>query len=447
MLMRSVMFKLVVLGFLIGVLLVPLGLIWLVTADRVSRRDAVLAEVAGTWGLPQRIGGPVLSVPYIVISHDNNGREVQSRCMARFLPESLRMAARLDPEIRRRGIYEAPVYTARVTIAGTFARPDMQAMGVAPDAVRWNEATLSLALSDLKAVTPEFSIAWNGRAVRAEPDASGQLFAVALAAQVAGLGDGTPDREVPFEITLPMRGSRSLTFLPVGRQTTVSIASAWASPGFVGALLPDRRDIGAKGFSAEWRVSSFGRNVPHAWRDADIGPDQAAQRLEQGAFGVTLVTPVDIYQQTERSTKYAVLFVLLTFLAFFLVEMLRGVMVHPVQYLLTGAALCVFYLLLLPLAEQVGFALAYVVAASATIALIGGYSRSALRTRTAALQITAVLGALYGFLYVLLQIDDYALLVGSVALFLILAAVMFLTRKIDWYSLSAALQARPQNRS
>jgi inner membrane protein len=231
-------------------------------------------------------------------------------------------------------------------------------------------------------------------------------------------------------------------FLPVGRTTEVDLASSWPSPGFVGAFLPDQHRIDLNGFTARWRAASFGRNVPQAWLDADIAPEQANERLGRGAFGVTLVTPVDIYQQTERSTKYGVLFVLLTFATFFLIEMLQPASVHPVQYLLIGAALCVFYLLLLSLAEQAGFAAAYLVAACATIGLIGTYARHALNSRRSALRVTGMLTGLYAFLYGLLQLEDYALLMGSVVLFAILAGVMFITRRIDWYSVGAAAEGR-----
>lgn len=439
MLMRSVMFKLAVLAFLNVALLVPLGLIWLLTTERASRRDTVLGEVAATWGQPQRIAGPVLSVPYVVVSRDQSGHETHERLVARFLPGTLDISARLDPQIRKRGIYRAPVYTARVTISGSFSKPDVERLGLSPDAIRWNEAVLSLGLTDLKSVMPDLAMSWNGRQVRAEPASDGALFPTALSAPIPELADVPDEGELPFKITLPMRGSRTLTLLPVGGRTTATFSSSWPSPGFVGAILPDDRRVDESGFNARWRVSSFGRNVPHAWRDSDILPAQAVERLERSGFGVDLVTPVDIYQQSERSVKYAVLFVLLTFVAIFLVELLQRVPVHPVQYILVGAALCVFYLLLLSLSEHLGFTFAYVTAAAATIALVGGYARAALKTRIAALQTTGVLIALYAFLYVLLQIEDYALLVGSLALFAVIAIVMFVTRRVDWYSLPALL--------
>ena len=234
-----------------------------------------------------------------------------------------------------------------------------------------------------------------------------------------------------------VRGGRSLMLAPLANVAAVSMASSWPSPSFGGGLLPDRHRIDGGGFTAQWEVSAFGRNLPRTWDDCEVGPAQARDRIDRQAFGVTLATPVDVYQQAERSTKYGALFIVLTFLAFFIVETLRRVPVHPVQYLMVGAALCVFYLLLLSLSEHVGFTAAYVLASSATVGLIGAYARSALRSGPPAWTTTALLTALYACLYVLLQLEDYALMTGSLVVFAVLGTVMFVTRRINWYDVAA----------
>jgi inner membrane protein len=186
------------------------------------------------------------------------------------------------------------------------------------------------------------------------------------------------------------------------------------------------------GFEALWKVSWFGRSYPQQWRTDEAGEVASADALNGSAFGVELLVPVDAYQKTERARKYGVLFLLLTFLTFFLYEQFNPFSLHPVQYLLVGSALCLFYLLLLSVSEHLPFGLSYLMASAATVLLIGGYSMAILRGALRALLMTVVLGALYGYLYVLLQLEDYALLLGSVGLFVILALVMYLTRRIDW---------------
>lgn len=212
----------------------------------------------------------------------------------------------------------------------------------------------------------------------------------------------------------------------------MELSSPWRSPGFTGAFLPAARKIGPEGFTAAWQVPYFGRSYGQLWTDGEVSEDQ----LTDSAFGVSLVLPADAYQQTERAVKYAVLFILLTFGTFFLLELLSPVRLHAVQYLLVGFALCVFYVLLLALGEQLGFPLAYAIAACATAGLIAAYSRSILASRRWAAVVLAALLGLYGFLFVLLRLEDYSLMLGAVGLFAALAVLMRLTRNLDWYSLT-----------
>jgi inner membrane protein len=438
MLSRSFLVKVVVLGVLVAMLAVPLLAIWVIGEERASRRRDVVKDLTGVWGGRQTIAGPILSIPFTVVGRDGEGKESRFRDVIRVLPAALDIQARADVQTRRRGIYDVPVYTLTVKLAGRFHVPDLAYLGVGSDSVQWSAATVSVGGFELKAVLPEFSVTLDGRAVAAEPDTDMGLWPAGIAVSASSVASGQPGREVPFEVTLPLRGSESLAFVPVGQTSTVACVANWPSPSFEGASLPERRTVSDSGFTARWRASSLGRSVPRAWRDSQIVKTSAAERLDGSRFGVSLVTPVDVYTESGRATKYGVLFVLLTFLAFFLVEVLQPASVHPVQYLLVGAALCIFYLLLLSLAEQIGFTPAYLISAAATTVLIASYSRFALGSRRSTAQVGAGLAALYGFLYVLLRQEDYALLIGSIALFAILAGVMYLTRKVDWYAAGSA---------
>jgi len=432
----AVTVRVVALGVIILVLLVPLALIGGITTERAKRRETVFQEVAAVWGGSQLVSGPVLSVPFTVGEGEADGRVRHLARVLRVLAHRATIDVKLEPEIRRRGIFEAPVYTARLLISGEFAVPAAGAFGPNVESVSWQEARLSVGLRDLRGVASQPSFAWAGKPLEVEPGGA-DMPAASLSARVPAPADAPSDGLVPFTVALDVRGGRSLMIAPLAGAASVSMVSAWPSPGFGGARLPDRYQINRDGFTAEWKSSAFGRNLPKAWTDGELPLQAVQERIDRQAFGVTLTTPVDVYQQAERSTKYGVLFIALTFLTFFLVETLYGATVHPVQYLMIGAALCLFYLLLLALSEHIGFTPAYLLAAGSTIALIGGYARAALGARRSALAITIMLVALYGCLYVLLQLEDYALMMGSIFLFAVLAAVMFVTRRVNWYEVGS----------
>lgn len=441
----SVLFRLCVIGVLVLVLLIPLSQVKGLVSERLSRSEGARREIASIWGGRQEIGGPVLVVPYRVHFTDAKGiaREVEQR--ARFLPDALKVSGKLLPELRRRGLFETVVYRLQLRVEATFPPPDFSTWSIAPEDIRWEKAVLGVGIPDLRGIRGEAALKWNDRSVpfsggSADPRiwASGLTAAIPLAPTEAGAAAHI----VSFDLGL--QGSEDLRFLPFGRETIVEINSPWPSPSFSGAFLPERRTVSEKGFSARWRVSWLGRSYPQQWRDPEI---PSADRVEEGggtptdaihqavcgsAFGVGLYLPADAYQKTERSLKYAILFVVLTFATFFLYAVLAPVELHPVQYLLVGAAICLFYLLLLSISEQAPFPVAYAVASAAIVALISGYSAAILHGRLRALVLGGLLGLLYGYLYVLLQAEDQALLLGSVGLFAILATLMYLTRRIDW---------------
>jgi inner membrane protein len=453
----SISVKLAIVFVLMLMFFVPWAVVYAIVSERTSRRAEAVQEVSNIWGGAQQIGAVVLTVPYrertfVPASPANSapGTELWTEGRARFLPEALDVQAQMTPATRYRGVFPVTVYTARLKLTGRFAVPKASTLHLEQATMLWDRATVVIGMSHTKGVSPDASLTWDGKPLALAPsmDNVSGLFGRGLEASVPGLGAGASadsGGELPFEITLQIKGTRSLAFLPTGKVTTVSLSSPWPDPSFTGGALPDERHGGPQGFDAQWRVGSFDRGYPQVWREnrgprkedgSDAyAPAQLDAAVTSSAFGVDLVTTVDLYQQTERSVKYGMLFVGLTFLVFLLIELMRGVRVHPVQYLLVGGALMLFYLLLLSLAEHIGFGAAYAAASAATVGLIAMYAANAFRARREGLRTGALLAGLYGTLFVLLRLEDYALLAGAVLLFGVLASVMYLTRRVDWYGL------------
>lgn len=432
----SVLFKMIVTGLLILALLIPLSMVRGLIRERTERRDSVVSEIGRTWGSAQVVGGPVLTVPYLIHAKNDKGVVETWTQLAHFLPESIKLDGRLSPKMRQRGIYEVPVYQVEnLHGAGRFLKPSFAEWRIAPDDVLWDQAYLSLGISDMRGIRREVRMVWADRELLLAPGGGVTgLWTSGLRVPVAGLGALAEKASLPFAFDLAFQGSRSLQFLPLGKQTTATLGSTWKDPSFTGGFLPDQRQVSDQGFQATWTVPYYGRSYPQQWLEAEREQVLTDQAVSESAFGVSLYTPVDVYLKTERSVKYGMLFLVLTFLAFFLFEVFSPVSLHPMHYLLVGAALCLFYLLLLSVSEQIPFGLAYAAASAAIVLLISGYSLAILKGRGRALTMSGMLAVLYGYLYVLLQAEDYALLLGSLGLLAILATVMFLTRKVDWYS-------------
>ena len=423
----SILTKLFVIFILILVLGIPIALIFGVISDRENSRDAAVRDISGKWGAEQVLTGPILTVPYLVHTKDEKGRVFTSTETAQFLPDRLEVRGSLWPEIRYRGIFEAVLYRADLQVEGNFLHPDFGALKIPSSDIRWVDAVLSLGVSDNRGLQENVALDFDGRKLAFGPGSGAvALFHTGIHVQVPLKANGS---RIPFSLRLALNGSEGLKVIPCGRETTVHLSSSWPSPSFNGNYLPTQRSVGDKGFQADWRVMELARNFPQSWKKADVPPSD----LESSAFGVGLPLTADAYQKTTRTAKYAVLFILLTFLSFFLFEVMSRLRVHPFQYLLVGAALLVFYLLTLALSERWGFGWSYLAASSATIGLITAYSAVILANLRRGLLIGLVLTVLYGYLYVLLQLEDYALLLGSVGLFVITGLVMYLTRKINWY--------------
>lgn len=424
----SVTFKMFSVAFLAIILLIPAFMIQMVIQDREYRRNDAVIEISSKWGNEQTLAGPILTVPYKAVVKDEAGNISNVTQYAHFLPDRLDVKGTLQPEVRYRGIYEAVLYTGKLQFAGQFSFPNFDDWAINKQDILWNKAFLSVGIPDMRGINEKIELSWNSQKILFEPGiespdvvASGVSVSTPLTAESKNEG-------FTFDFAMSLNGSERLKFLPLGKETTVALSSSWKNPSFDGAFLPDERTIDDTGFKAQWKVLHLNRNFPQQW----LGN---GQNIQEAAFGVKLLTPIDEYQKTMRSSKYAIMFIFLTFLGFFFVEILNKMRIHPLQYLLVGAALCVFYLLLISLSEHIKFNPAYFVSTAATVVLITAYSSTIFRNKMLTISICVTLLTLYGFLYSLLQLQDYALLMGSLGLFAILAAVMYLSRNVDWYNI------------
>ncbi len=417
--------KAIALGLLVIVLLIPLLQVRGLIAERAGRARDAESSIAFQWGQAQTLA-PAYVVAEVPRRYPTEtGFRIENETQV-LLPDSVEVDGEVRPEVRSRGMFDVPVYVATLHVRARFAAAELGALRsrAAADTV----PELRLALSDPRGLREFGPVEAGGGSLRMS--AVGMRYG-GLRAFGAPLPDSAGDIEV--EYTVEVAGVRELRALPLGRTTSVALRGAWGDPSFLGAFLPAERTVTANGFDARWQVLEFSSDFPHQ------GPLAAYGGLETGgaAFGVGLFQPADVYQQNERSGTYGLLVIALLFIALFLYEILAGLTLHPLQYLLIGLALATFYLLLLALSEHIGFGRAYLVAAAAAVALVGAYAAAVLRSRRRGLAVAALQGVAYGVFYVLVRSEDYALLMGATVLFATLALVMWLTRRTDWYTLAA----------
>ena len=413
----GVLFKIVFIGIVGMACFIASVLVFGLVNERQTRHDDVQTDIGRTWGVPQTVVGPML------VFTKPPRKDSTTPVEQYVLPSTLKIESTVIPEVRSRGMYDTVVYTQTLRVSGVFATADV------PDAPTRSVPTLVLALSDTRSIETQVALDWNGASVLFEPGLGTQVI------DSAGIHARVPftaaTERYPFSFEFTIKGSKEALFVPLGKETEVRVVSPWMTPEFTGAFLPSDRTLDAQGFRATWHVSSYGRNVPQAWDGVHVvGPSA----LTSTAFGVHFYDGVNLYTQIDRSVKYAILFIVITFTVFFLFDILQHVRVHPVQYLLIGAALALFYLLLLSFAEQIGFLKAYVLATGMITLLVTWYSASVLKEKARALVVGITLTILYTFLYFVLKLEDYALVFGSLLLFALLACVMFLTRRVDWFS-------------
>ena len=429
-LQRSVTIKLLTIFIMMLLLLIPVQFIIELINGREALRQSAINEVSSIWAGEQIISGPVLTIPYIRQVNDD-GKLKQIKQEAHILPSLANVNSVVDPMKLHRGIYEVVVYESAISITGNFDDPGVYTSLFNNDEILWGEAFLTIGITDLRGISENITVNWNETELHVEPG-SRIPGIISSGITVAGIFDNIPElKEHHFSFNLELQGSRHLGFVPLGKETQISIASGWQHPGFTGSFLPKDRTVNSQGFSADWKVIELNRNYPQFW----VG-DQYTTDIRNSAFGVDLMLPVNEYQKSMRSTKYALLVISLTFLTFFLVEIFSGRSVHPFQYILVGLALVLFYTLLISVSEHTRFGIAYLIAAVSVTSITGLYAKAILKSINQALLLVLVMGLSYTFIYIVLQLQDYALLIGSIGLTVALAITMYITRHVDWYNLN-----------
>ncbi|MBV8908294.1 MAG: cell envelope integrity protein CreD [Sphingomonas sp.] len=445
---RTPGFKLA-LAIVVGlVLTIPLFLVWLLVYDRKTQSEEATASITEGWGGAQTMNGPVLVIPYRTTTTETaveNGQSVtRTRDVRRELtlaPETVGLTTDVRPEVRKRSIYEAVVYDARVGGDARFSLPpDFAQSGVDPSQMDLGKAELRFGLSDARGLGANPSVKADGIPLRLQPG-GGSSGGRGFFAWIDASAIGAKPISIHFEFNF--RGNQSLSLFPNAGDTAWKVHSTWASPSFAGAFLPEGRNVDAKGFDAVYRIGNLalGRSLISTGDPAaaqTVAPTDASGQPQVQTAQISLIQPVDPYSQVNRATKYGFLFIGFTFLALLMFDVIGGVRVSAVEYLLMGAALVLFFVLLLAFAEVIGFTPAYVVASAAIAGLNTAYSAAVLASWNRAAFIGGLLVSLYGVLYILLSLEAFSLLIGSLLLFAALAGVMYATRRIDWGGRRAA---------
>lgn len=445
--------KLVIIGILTLVLLIPLLMIQSLINERQTTRQNAIEEITSKWGGKQTIAGPCFVIPYTrTLMKDEIQTVVEQNLL--LLPETLEVSANATVERRKRGIYDASVYGSDIVLKGTFDMQALENSGISLSQIKWDEIRLILGISDLKGIKEISPLQIAGNNVNFEPgiparnlslgfgsstvaekqvatkEKTGSLFGQGMNSKITfDIKDSQiPFKSLPFSLSLKLNGSQGFYVVPVGKVTKMHLKSDWTSPGFDGNFLPDSHHIDQNGFTADWKILDINRSYGQIINGDD---DASMSQMADSRFGVQFVQSVDQYLQNMRAVKYGVLIILLTFVAVFFMEMIRKNAVHPFQYLLIGLALVLFYSLLLSLSEILGFSPAYLIAATMTTILISIHLSSILRSAKQGWLVGALLAILYVFIFMLIHMESYALLAGSLGLFVILALVMYLSKKLN----------------
>lgn len=428
---KSITLKIVSVGILILLLLIPAGMIQSLISERQDRRDSVVHEISQKWGDRQTITGPFITVPFKTFFKDNDGKTQFNLNYLHLLPETVDVIGEIKPEVRYRSLFEAVLYNVKLQFSGNFKLPPMGQLNIDQKNILWDKAYLSLGITDMRGIQDKIVINFNGVAYNADPGLkTTDLAEAGVGTLIRSL---TPNEPNKFSFALNLNGSEQISLIPVGESNTVKISSSWPSPSFNGAFLPVTREVKKDGFSADWKILHLNRNYPQFWEGAQY-------KVAPSAFGLQLILTADIYQKSTRLAKYSIMFLVFTFAAFFFSEIINKRRVHPIQYILIGMAILIFYTLVLSLSEHMHFNYAYLLSAAAVTLMISGYAKAIVSNPRFALTILGILTILYSYLFIVLQLEDYALIMGSIGLLIILAVVMYMTRKINWYEVETEQQ-------
>jgi inner membrane protein len=423
--MNSYSVKMVIVSVLAIFLLIPSFLVQDIIRERIELSENVKNELYTQWGGKQVVAGPVLNVPFTVTEPGKNNQANSDRNgVAHFLPDTFNADGILYPETRKRGIYKVVVYEGKLNLEGSFAKPDVSRLDLQNARFNWSAAYFTIGISDMRGIKNLPELVINGEKCIVEPGvADNDLFQSGITVKASSVN---PEQPMNYKIELVLNGSEDLSVEALGKASEVTMKSDWPEPSFSGGFLPVNRQVSDKGFSAEWKVTHLNRNFPQQWVDGKYSTHEAV-------LGVELLIAVDHYQKSMRSVKYAILFIALNFIIFIFIEIKSKTRVHPFQYLLVALALLIFYVLLTSIGEQIGFNRAYLVSASAVTLLISWYAFNIFRNIRMTTWVTLLQTGLYLFLFTILQLQDYALLAGSIGLFVILAIIMRASQQIKWY--------------
>ncbi|MBU1760017.1 MAG: cell envelope integrity protein CreD, partial [Bacteroidetes bacterium] len=432
-------------GFLTLILLIPNFWIQNLINERQQRQTEINQEISNDWSGKQIIEGPVLVIPYTktVIEKENVESKTQTVkeviSTIHILPENLNMDAVVKPNKLHRGIFESVVYNSQIKVKGNFSALELKKSGINPERILWSKAKVFIGLSDLKGLKNNPQIKLADSTYEVEPDfLNDDLFDhnLTISPDLSQIKSSKLD----FNFILDLKGSDELNFLHIGKNTKIKLSGNWPNPSFIGRYSPDNRNFNDDGFTAEWNLSYFNRTYPQQWegekriitKNNDKAVDVTIGQIADSMFGVKFMLPVDQYQKTMRTAKYSILIIMLTFISLFFMEFIQKRKIHLLQYVLISAAMIVYYILLLSFGEQVGFNIAYLIASVSTIVLIGSFVKALMKSIKPALLFTTILSIFYGFIFVIIQLQDLALISGSIALFVVVAVLMYLSAKIDW---------------
>ena len=429
---ESILFKLCIISIIILALLIPSSWIQDLITEREGYQHQMVNTMTDNWAGRQLVQGPVLVLPYKKHADASNADKKDASHDVidnlYLLPESLKITGAIKTQLIEKGVYDAVVYNSTVRIQGSFNKPDAGSLGINPNDILYDRAKLVFSLSDMKGLNNNPEIKINDQEYKSEPaTVENSPFTDGLQVSFPLQGGQSLD----FNYQLDLKGSSELSFMPTGKTTDVDITGDWKSPDFNDSPLPDSKAITANGFSAKWHRLYYERLFPRQWTGNDTSLI-SKKAITQASFGVKLQLPVDQYHKIMRTAKYSVLIILLTFISLFLTELIKKQSIHLFNYTLIGAAMVVYYTLLLSFSEQIGFNYAYLLSSISTIVLIATFTASLLKNNPAAIIFALILSIFYGFIYVIIQLEELSLLFGSVGLFVIIAVLMYFSRKINW---------------
>jgi len=429
--------KMLMIGLLTLILLIPLAFVQNLIQERSTRKNEVVNEVTETWGKDILFYGPILKIPYKSYTETSITNPVTKQIeiertattlYAYFFPEKLQNSSNIKKEVPlKRGLYNYVAFSAAMKFEGNFATPDFKKLQINEEDVLWDKASIVVRTTNLKSIKSDLNIKLNSQAFVFESKNQSDKMYGELETNAFDYASLAKNSNINFNFSILYNGSNSVKFIPIGKSTIASIDSDWNSPSFEGTFAVEgtTKKITKDGFHADWKI--FQINRPFSQQHLNSIPN-----LDAFGFGVKLIETVDEYQQNERVSKYGFLVIGLTFLVFFLIQTISKIKIHIFQYSMIGLALIMFYTLLISITEHSSFQIAYLIASVSVIAMIVIYSISILKNKKFPFFIGVSLTALYTFIYVIIQLENYALLVGSIGLFLILGAVMYFSRKIDW---------------